>query len=251
MEVIAVANNKGGSGKTTTAVNLAADLALLGKRTLLIDMDPQAAATSGVGIDEWTLEKTIYDALKNVSLQEVIIPTTIEGLYIAPANLYLSVAEVELASQLGRELILGKKVRKLNKYDYAIIDTPPYFGILTMNALVACSTLLVPIQAEYYAMRGMTQLLQVVNMVEERMEVSIKRRYLLTMYDSRTKLSRDVVEQVREHLKEAVFKTAIPRNVRLAESPSSGKPIGIYDPDSAGAIAYRQLAEEVIEWLAA
>lgn len=251
MELIAVANNKGGSGKTTTAVNLSAYLALLGKHTLLIDMDPQAAATSGVGIDEWNLEKTIYDALTNLSIPEVAIHTTIERLSIVPANLYLSVAEVELASQLGRELILSKKVQKLNGYDYVIIDTPPYFGILTMNALVACSTILVPIQAEYYAMRGMTQLLQVVSMVEERMDVSIKRRYLLTMFDSRTKLSKDVVEQVREHFKDAVFKTKIPRNVRLAEAPSSGKPICIYDPESSGALAYKQLAEEVIECLGA
>jgi chromosome partitioning protein len=143
-------------------------------------------------------------------------------------------------------------VRKLNGYDYAIIDTPPYFGILTMNALVACSALVVPIQAEYYAMRGMTQLLQVVDMVEERMEVSIKRRYLLTMYDSRTKLSRDVVEQVREHLKDAVFKTVIPRNVRLAESPPLERLLASTIPiRRVRAIAYKQLAEEVIEWLEA
>lgn len=251
MEVIAIANNKGGSGKTTTAVNLSAFLALLGKHTLLIDLDPQAAATTGFGINEWQLETTVYQTLQSSSIEDATLSTMIDGLDIVPANLFLSAAEVELAGQLGRELILSKKLQKLSGYNFVIIDTPPHFGVLTMNALVACTTILVPIQAEYYAMRGMTQLLQVVNMVEERLDAKIRRKFLLTMTDFRTKLSKDVAEQVREHLKDAVFKTMIPRNVRLAEAPSSGKPICLYDPDSLGAAAYKQLAEEVIECLGA
>jgi chromosome partitioning protein len=247
MEVIAVANQKGGSGKTTTAINLAAYLSLKGKHTLLIDLDPQGAATTGLGIDKRTLKKTVYNTLiGDLNLAEIIITTKVDGFDLAPTNIDLSGAELELVSQLGRETLLKQKIEKLNGYDFVIIDTPPSLGLLTLNSLMACSTLLIPIQTEYYALEGMSQLLKVVDMVGERLGNKMKRRYLLTMYDSRTKLSKEVAQQVREHFKEYVFQAVIPRNVKLAEAPSYGMPIHLYDPDSAGATAYEQLANEVI-----
>ena len=247
MEVIAVANQKGGSGKTTTSINLSTYLALRGKHTLLIDLDPQGAATTGLGIDKWSLKKTIYNTLiGDMSLAEATIPTKIGGLDLVPTNIDLSGAELELVSQLGRETILKQKIERLKDYDFVVIDTPPSLGILTLNSLVACSTLLIPIQTEYFALEGMSQLLKVVDMVGERLGNKMKRRYLLTMYDSRTKLSKEVAEQVKEHFKEDVFKAIIPRNVKLAEAPSYGIPIHLYDPHSSGAVAYEQLASEVI-----
>lgn len=247
MEVIAVANQKGGSGKTTTAINLAAYLSLKGKHTLLIDLDPQGAATTGMGIDKRTLKKTVYDTLiGDLNLADIIITTKVDGFDLAPTNIDLSGAELELVSQLGRETLLKQKIEKLNGYDFVIIDTPPSLGLLTLNSLMACSTLLIPIQTEYYALEGMSQLLKVVDMVGERLGNKMKRRYLLTMYDSRTKLSKEVAQQVREHFKEYVFQAVIPRNVKLAEAPSYGMPIHLYDPESAGATAYEQLAYEVI-----
>jgi chromosome partitioning protein len=247
MEVIAVANQKGGSGKTTTSINLSTYLALRGEHTLLIDLDPQGATTTGLGIDKWNLKKTIYNTLiDDLSLAEVIIPTKIANLDLVPTNIDLSGAELELVSQLGRETILKQKIEKLNDYDFVVIDTPPSLGILTLNSLVACSSLLIPIQTEYFALEGMSQLLKVVDMVGERLGNKMRRRYLLTMYDSRTKLSKEVAEQVKDHFKDDVFKVVIPRNVKLAEAPSYGIPIHLYDPHSAGAVAYEQLANEVI-----
>jgi chromosome partitioning protein len=247
MEVIAIANQKGGSGKTTTAINLAAYLSLKGKHTLLIDLDPQGAATTGLGIDKRTLKKTVYNTLiGDLNLTDIIITTKVDGFDLAPTNVDLSGAELELVSQLGRETFLKQKIEKLKGYDFVIIDTPPSLGLLTLNSLMACSTLLIPIQTEYYALEGMSQLLKVVDMVGERLGNKMKRRYLLTMYDSRTKLSKEVAQQVREHFKEYVFQAVIPRNVKLAEAPSYGMPIHLYDPESAGATAYEQLAYEVI-----
>lgn len=247
MEVISVANQKGGCGKTTTSINLSTYLALRGKRTLLIDIDPQGATTTGMGIDKWKLEKTIYNVLVgDLNIDDIVIPTKIENLSLAPTNIDLSGAELELVSQLGREAILKHKIEKLAGYEYIIIDTPPSLGILTLNSLVACSRLLIPIQTEYFALEGMSQLLKIVNMVGERLGNKMSRKFLLTMYDSRTKLSKEVADQVREHFKEEVFQTVIPRNVKLAEAPSYGMPIYLYDPQSAGATAYEQLANEVI-----
>jgi chromosome partitioning protein len=248
MEVIAVANQKGGSGKTTTAVNLSAYLAVRGKHTLLIDLDPQGAATTGLGIDKWRLNKTVYNTMVgDLDLADVAVPTKVNGLDLAPTNIDLSGAELELVSQLGRETILKHRIEMLKGYDFVIIDTPPSLGILTLNSLVACSKLIIPIQAEYFALEGMSQLLKVVDMVGERLGNKMKCRFLLTMYDGRTKLSKEVAEQVREHFKDAVFQVIVPRNVTLAEAPSYGMPIHLYDPQSAGALAYEQLADEVID----
>ncbi|MGZ4850184.1 MAG: ParA family protein, partial [Candidatus Bathyarchaeia archaeon] len=203
--------------------------------------------TTGLGIDKRNLKKTIYNTLvEDLGLADVTISTKINGLDLAPTNIDLSGAELELVSQLGRETILKQRIENLDGYDFVIIDTPPSLGILTLNSLVACSTLLIPIQTEYFALEGMSQLLKVVDMVGERLGNKMKRRYLLTMYDSRTKLSKEVTEQVREHFKEYVFRAVIPRNVKLAEAPSYGMPIHLYDPESAGATAYEQLAKEVI-----
>ncbi|OPY55529.1 MAG: cell division inhibitor MinD [Methanosaeta sp. PtaU1.Bin060] len=248
MEVISVANQKGGCGKTTTAVNLSAYLAQKGRRTLLIDLDPQGAATTSLGVKKRKLDKTIYNVMvDDLELAEIIITEVAPGLDIAPANMNLSAAEQGLVSQPGRETIIKMKLKALNGYDYILIDTPPSLGILTLNSLVACNTLIIPVQTEYFAMEGMSQLLKIIKMVEERLlGSSIKRRYLLTMYDARTNLSKEVAEQVRGHFKDEVYKTIIPRSVKLAEAPSHGKPISLHEPDSPGALAYEQLANEVI-----
>ncbi|NPV63639.1 MAG: ParA family protein [Methanotrichaceae archaeon] len=248
MEILSVANQKGGCGKTTTAVNLSAYLAQKGKRTLLIDLDPQGAATTSLGVKKRTLERTIYNVMvDDLGLADVVVPDVAPSLDIAPANMNLSAAEQGLVNQPGRETIIKMKLKALNGYDYVLIDTPPSLGILTLNSLVACNTLIIPVQTEYFAMEGMSQLLKIIKMVEERLlGSSIKRRYLLTMYDARTNLSKEVAEQVREHFQDQVFKTVIPRSVKLAEAPSHGKPISLHEPDSPGAKAYEQLAAEVM-----
>jgi chromosome partitioning protein len=249
MKVISVANQKGGCGKTTTAVNLSAYLAQKGRRTLLIDLDPQGAATTSLGVKKRKLDKTIYNVMvDDIELAGIIIPEVAPGLDIAPANMNLSAAEQSLVNQPGRETIIKMKLKALNGYDFVMIDTPPSLGILTLNSLVACNTLIIPVQTEYFALEGMSQLLKIIKMVEERLLGSnIKRRYLLTMYDARTNLSKEVADQVREHFKDEVYKTIIPRSVKLAEAPSHGKPISLHEPDSSGALAYEQLAEEVME----
>jgi chromosome partitioning protein len=248
MEVISVANQKGGCGKTTTAVNLSAYLAQKGRRTLLIDLDPQGAATTSLGVEKRKLEKTVYNVMvDDIGLSDVIIPEVAPALDIAPANMNLSAAEQGLVNQPGRETIIKMKLKALNGYDYVLIDTPPSLGILTLNSLVACNTLIIPVQTEYFAMEGMSQLLKIIKMVEERLlGSSIKCRYLLTMYDARTNLSKEVAGQVREHFKDEVYSTVIPRSVKLAEAPSHGKPISLHEPESPGALAYKQLADEVI-----
>lgn len=248
MRVVTVCNHKGGCGKTTSSINLAAYLAQKGEKVLLIDLDPQGAASTGLGIDKWHLKKHMYDVMVNeTSIQDVILPTEVPELFIAPCNIDLSGAEPELANQIARELILKEKLAPLKDYNYAIIDTPPSLGLLTINSLIPCSLLLIPLQSEFYAMEGMSQLLKILKMVEARLGNKPTRRVVLTMYDARTNLSKQVADQVRDFFKEEVFSTIIPRNVKLAEAPSHGKPICLYDPESAGAVAYRQLAEEVMQ----
>lgn len=247
MRVITVTNQKGGCGKTTTSINLSAYLAQRSIPVLLIDIDPQGAATTGLGVDKWGLDKTIYDVLiGEASFEDIIIQTDVPNLYLAPTNINLSGAVLELAGQMGREYLLKEKLDHVDEYDYIIIDTPPSLDLLTINALVASTEILVPIQTEYYALEGMSQLLKIVDMVEKRLGTKLNRRFLLTMFDSRTKLSNEVAAQVKDHFKGEVFQTIIPRNIRLAEAPSYGEPISIYDPESSGAKAYEQLAVEVI-----
>jgi chromosome partitioning protein len=249
MAVITIANQKGGVAKTITSVNLAAGLAIAGKKVLLIDFDPQGNATTCLGIDRWSLDKSIYNVLvEDLEIEKAIINTSVKGLDIVPANIHLSGAEIELASRFKRENILKKKLEGLREFDFIIIDTPPSLGLLTVNALVAANTILVPIQTEYFAMEGMSNLLQIVNICKEDMlDSNLRLRFLLTMYDGRTNMSKEVVKQVREHFGKDVFDVVIPRSVKLAEAPSHGLPIFLYDAESPGAIAYGSLVKEVLQ----
>lgn len=249
-KVMAVANQKGGVGKTTTSINLSASLAYMGKKTLLIDNDPQGNATSGLGIDKWTVEMSVYDAIINdIDIKETILPTMMDNLYICPSNIQLAGAEIELVSQMTRENRLKNAIATIkDQYDYIIIDCPPSLGLLTLNSLTAADTILVPIQCEYYALEGLKQLMKTVSLVQKHLNPSLKvEGVVMTMYDSRTNLSFQVVESVREHFSDRVYRTIIPRNVRLSEAPSHGVPIILYDKDSKGALSYLDLAEEVIQ----
>lgn len=248
--IIAVTNQKGGVGKTTTAVNLSACLAAADKKTLLIDMDPQGNATSGLGVDKEELEASLYDCLiTNIPLAEVIRPTMVEGLFIVPATIDLAGAAIELVSLEEREHILHKLLEQVaGDYDYILIDCPPSLGLLTLNALVAARSVLIPVQCEFYAMEGLAQLMQTVEMVRDNMNQELHLfGVVLTMFDSRTNLAGQVAGEVRKYFERTVFDTVIPRNVRLSEAPSYGEPIICYDPRSRGAAVYTQLAEEVIQ----
>ena len=247
MEVITIANQKGGCGKTTTAVNLSSYLASRGKKVLLIDLDPQASATTHLGVNE-DLENSMYEVLiEDLSLLQLAMPTAINGLDLAPADKRLGRAEMELANKtVAREGVLKPKVRSQNAYDFVLIDTPPNLGFLTINAMVAADTVLVPIQTEFFAIKGLSMIMDMVKLISTDLNQDMKMRYLLTMYDARTNLSKEVVKRVRELLGEDVFKVVIPRSVKLAEAPSYGKPINLIDPESPAASAYSQLAEEVI-----
>ena len=247
---IAIVNQKGGVGKSTTAVNLGACMAEKGKSVLLIDIDPQGNATSGVGIDKSNLEHSVYDVLiGGVAIRSVIRETNIEQLSILPANIDLAGAEIELVSIISRESRLTRIVEEIiNDFDYIFYDCPPSLGLLTVNALTAANSIIVPIQCEYYALEGLGQLVKTIDLVQNNLNPDLKiEGVLLTMYDARTNLSQQVIEEVKKYFQEKVYNTIIPRNVRLSEAPSFGKPIILYDPNSKGAIAYRDLAKEVAD----
>lgn len=247
--IIAIANQKGGVGKTTTAINLSACLAELGEKVLAIDMDPQGNMTSGLGIDKNNVKYTVYDLIiGEAEINQVICKEALENLDVLPANVDLSAAEIELIGIDNKEYIIRDEVEKVkNNYDYIIIDCPPSLSMLTINAMTTADTVLVPIQCEYYALEGLSQLIHTIDLVKERLNPRLEMEgVVFTMYDARTNLSLQVVENVKENLNKRIYKTIIPRNIRLAEAPSHGMPINMYDPKSAGAENYRLLAEEVI-----
>ena len=247
--VIALANQKGGVGKTTTSVNLGACLAETGQRVLLIDLDPQGNATSGLGVEKQNIKQSIYDVLINeVPLEDVIQKTSHVGVDIAPTTIALSGAEVELTNLMARETRLKDSFGEIRqKYDFILIDCPPSLGLLTINAFTACDSILIPVQSEYYALEGLSQLIHTINLVQERLNPNLQiEGIVFTMYDVRTNLSNQVVENVKENLDAKIYETMIPRNIRLAEAPSYGLPINMYDSKSAGAESYRKLAKEII-----
>ena len=246
MRLISICNHKGGCGKSATATNLAACLALKGKHVLLIDLDPQCTATDAMGLNVDNLGQQMYDVMvKDVALKDIVRPTEIPGLDIAPANMDLKVAEKQIESQEGNEYILKNQMISLNDYDFVIMDTPPNIAPLTLNSLAVATELIIPIQCEYCSLRGMAQLMTVADMAEEALDNRPKRRILLTMY-TRTNIGNQVVEAVRSHYGEKAYQTVIPRNIKVAEGPAQGKPVVVYAPDSTGATAYNALAEEVL-----
>ena len=248
--IIAIANQKGGVGKTTTSINLSACIAAKGKKVLVIDIDPQGNTTSGYGIEKNDLENTIYELiLGDCSVEDCILKNVIPNVSILPSNVNLAAAEIELIGVERKEYILRNEIDWVkDRYDYIIIDCPPSLSLLTVNAMTTADSVLVPIQCEYYALEGLSQLIHTVNLVKERLNPDLEMEgVVFTMYDSRTNLSAQVVDNVKSHLKQKVYDTLIPRNIRLAEAPSYGQPINLYDPKSTGAESYMALAEEVIK----
>ena len=248
--IIAITNQKGGVGKTTTSINLSAALGAKGKKVLVIDTDPQGNTTSGYGIDKNELDYSVYDLmLGECSVHDCIIKNVVENVSLIPSNVDLSAIEIELIGTEQKEYILKKEIDYVkDMYDFVIIDCPPSLSMLTINSMTTANSVIVPIQCEYYALEGLSDLLHTINLVQERLNPDLNMEgVVFTMYDSRTNLSNQVVENVKEYLGQNVYKTVIPRNVRLAEAPSYGQPINIYDPKSAGAEAYAMLADEVIK----
>ncbi|MGB7053476.1 MAG: AAA family ATPase [Acidimicrobiales bacterium] len=246
--VMAVANQKGGVGKTTTSVNLGAAIAELGFRVLVIDLDPQGNATTGLGVEARSFELSMYDVLmRETSMEDCVEPTSIKNLFVAPATIDLAGAEIELVPAFSRELKLKKALESvIDEFDYVLIDCPPSLGLLTVNALAAAHEVLVPIQCEYYALEGLSQLMRNVHLVSSSLNPDLDvSTIVLTMYDARTKLADEVAVEVRQHFGSKVCRIVIPRTVRLSEAPSFGQPITVFDPTSRGAVAYRELAKEV------
>ncbi|CUX26535.1 ParA family protein [Clostridium sp. C105KSO13] len=248
--IIAIANQKGGVGKTTTAINLSSSLATLGKKVLALDMDPQGNMTSGLSIDKMEIENSVYDLIiGNVEIEECLQREVFENLDVLPSNIDLSAAEIELIGVENKEYIIKSEVKKIKEnYDFIIIDCPPALSMLTINAMTTADSVLVPIQCEYYALEGLSQLIHTIELVQERLNPTLKiEGVVFTMYDARTNLSLQVVENVKDNLSQNIYKTIIPRNIRLAEAPSYGIPINLYDPKSSGSESYMLLAEEVIQ----
>lgn len=247
--MIALANQKGGVGKTTSSVNLSSSLAFLGKKVLLVDIDPQGNASSGVGVNKGEIEHCIYDVLvDDIAIQDVLQKTDLDNLNVIPATIQLAGAEVELVPVISREIRLKKAIDSIrDDYDYVIIDCPPSLGLLTLNALTAADSVLIPVQCEYYALEGLSQLLNTIRIVQKHLNEDLQiEGVLLTMLDARTNLGIQVIEEVKKYFQNKVFNTIIPRNVRLSEAPSHGKPILLYDAKSKGAEVYLELAKEVV-----